>query len=169
MLLQAVGATNLAAANGYNVSGPALNLDSATSVQDIFYGAKAWVGTTSDPTLPSALSSADARTIFAAALATNNINAAADHAENATDIQKTAYYTQAVVSLFAKQGRHIGAEQTFVQVCYAARIVSGIMCNSKGPLLLQIRSLVSQAQENCLCQLAQLRQDLTCIYKVMTG
>ena len=94
---QAVGATNQLAANGFNVSGPALNLDSATSIQDIYYGAKAWVGTTSDQTLPQALSTADARTMYAAALAATNVNAAAYHAENATDIQKTAYYAQAIV------------------------------------------------------------------------
>ena len=88
----------MVAASNFNFSGPALNLDSATSIQDIFYGAKAWVGTTSDQALPEALSGADARTLYAAALATTNINAAADHADNATDIQKTAYYTQAVVS-----------------------------------------------------------------------
>lgn len=93
----AVAATNKVAANGFNFTGPALNLDSAVVVQDIYYDARNWVDTTSDPTLPEALSSADSRTIFAAALAANNLNAAADNADNATDIQKTAYYTQAVV------------------------------------------------------------------------
>lgn len=41
---------------------------------------------------------ADARAIYAVALAANNLNAAADHAENVTGIQLTSYYAQAVVS-----------------------------------------------------------------------
>ena len=96
--MQAVGATNQAASQNFqNLNGPALNLDSATTIQDIYYGAISWVGTTSDQTLPSALSGADNRAIYAAALAANNLNALADHAQNATDIQKTSYLAQSVV------------------------------------------------------------------------
>ena len=51
-LPQALAAVVQDASNGYNVTGPALDLTNAQVVQDIIYGARAWVATTSDSTLP---------------------------------------------------------------------------------------------------------------------
>ena len=51
-LLQALAATVQDASNGYNATGPALDLTNAQTVQDIIYGARAWISTTSDSSLP---------------------------------------------------------------------------------------------------------------------
>ena len=98
VVLQALSATVQAAANGFNETGPALDLTNPQVVQDIIYGARAWVSTTSDQSLPSSMANVDARTIYATAYATANMAAATAVAPNATEIEKTSYYTQAMVS-----------------------------------------------------------------------
>ena len=96
-MLQALSATVQAAANGFNETGPALDLTNPQVVQDIIYGARAWVSTTSDQSLPSSMANVDARTIYATAYATANLAAATSVAPNATEIEKTSFYTQSLV------------------------------------------------------------------------
>ena len=98
-MLQALSATVQAAANGFNETGPALDLTNPQVVQDIIYGARAWVSTTSDQSLPSSMANVDARTIYATAYATANLAAATSVAPNATEIEKTSFYTQSLVRI----------------------------------------------------------------------
>ena len=57
-----------------------------------------WPAAPDGTLLPQSMASVDSRTIYAVAYATANINTATTQAGNATDIQKAAYYTQAIVS-----------------------------------------------------------------------
>ena len=86
-----------AAQNGFNETGPALDLTNPQVVQDIIYGARSWVSTTSDQALPSSMANVDARTIYATASAAANMAAATAMAANATAIEITSYYTQSAV------------------------------------------------------------------------